>query len=47
MTTYRRNAGDGLSALFKGRKISRGAAWGIMIIVQLQHHRVRAQRCAR
>ena len=32
MTTYRRNAGDGLSALFKGRQISRGAAWGIMII---------------
>ncbi len=32
MTTYRRNAGDGLSALFKGRHVSRGAAWGIMII---------------
>jgi hypothetical protein len=32
MTTYRRNAGDGLAALFKGRKISRGAAWGFMII---------------
>jgi len=32
MTTYRRNAGDGLAALFKGRKISRGAAWGVMII---------------
>jgi hypothetical protein len=32
MTTYRRNAGDGLAALFKGRAISRGAAWGIMII---------------
>jgi len=32
MTTYRRNAGDGLSALFKGRKISRGAAWGAMIL---------------
>jgi hypothetical protein len=32
MTTYRRNAGDGLSALFKGRHFSRGAAWGIMII---------------
>lgn len=32
MTTYRRNAGDGLSALFKGRRISRGAAWGVMII---------------
>jgi hypothetical protein len=32
MTTYRRNAGDGLSALFKGHRVSRGAAWGIMII---------------
>jgi hypothetical protein len=32
MTTYRRNAGDGLAALFKGHRISRGAAWGIMII---------------
>lgn len=32
MTTYRRNAGDGLAVLFKGRHISRGAAWGIMII---------------
>ena len=32
MTTYRRNAGDGLASLFKGRRISRGAAWGIMII---------------
>ena len=32
MTTYRRNAGDGLASLFKGRHISRGAAWGIMII---------------
>jgi len=32
MTTYRRSAGDGLAALFKGKKISRGAAWGIMII---------------
>lgn len=32
MTTYRRNAGDGLSALFRGRHVSRGAAWGIMII---------------
>ncbi len=32
MTTYRRNAGDGLAALFKGRRISRGAAWGMMII---------------
>jgi hypothetical protein len=32
MTTYRRNAGDGLASLFKGRHISRGATWGIMII---------------
>lgn len=32
MTTYRRNAGDGLAALFKGKKFNRGAAWGIMII---------------
>lgn len=32
MTTYRRNARDGLAALFKGKKISRGAAWGVMII---------------
>jgi hypothetical protein len=32
MTTYRRSAGDGLAALFKGRHVSRGAAWGIMII---------------
>lgn len=32
MTTYRRNVGDGLAALFKGKKISRGATWGIMII---------------
>ena len=32
MTTYRRNAGDGLSALFRGRHVSRGATWGIMIL---------------
>jgi len=32
MTTYRRSAGDGLAALFRSKKISRGAAWGIMII---------------
>ena len=32
MTTYRRSAADGLAALFKGRKISRGAAWGAMIV---------------
>ncbi len=32
MNTYRRNVGDGLLALFKGRKFNRGAAWGMMII---------------
>jgi hypothetical protein len=32
MTTYRRNIGDGLVALFKSRRINRGAAWGLMII---------------
>src|SRR5512138_3050214 len=36
MTTYRRNTGDGLRALFRdlthGRKFNRGAAWGMMII---------------
>jgi hypothetical protein len=32
MSTYRRNAGDGLLALFKGHRLSRGAAWGVMII---------------
>jgi hypothetical protein len=32
MTTYRRNAGDGLAALFRGRQFNRGAAWGMMII---------------
>ena len=32
MTTYRRNVGDGLATLFRGKKISRGATWGIMII---------------
>ena len=35
MTTYRRNAGDGLAALFKGRKFNRGAAWGVMILAAL------------
>ena len=30
MTTYRRGAG--LAALFRGRRINRGAAWGMMII---------------
>lgn len=36
MTTYRKNAGDGLAALFRdltrGRRFNRGAAWGLMII---------------
>ena len=36
MTTYRRNPGDGLRALFRdltrGRRFNRGAAWGLMII---------------
>ncbi len=36
MTTYRRNSGDGLAALFRdltrGRRFNRGAAWGLMII---------------
>ncbi len=35
MTTYRRNVGDGLSALFRDLtrgRIQRGAAWGLMII---------------
>src|SRR3990172_1794811 len=32
MSTYRRNIGDGLVALFKGRSFNRGATWGIMII---------------
>ena len=36
MTTYRRNAWDGLLALFRdmtrGRRFNRGAAWGLMII---------------
>jgi hypothetical protein len=32
MTTYRRNIGDGLLALFKSRRFNRGAAWGVMII---------------
>jgi hypothetical protein len=36
MTTYRRNTGDGLLALFRdltrGRRFNRGAAWGLMII---------------
>jgi hypothetical protein len=32
MTTYRRSAGAGLLALFRGRRFNRGAAWGMMII---------------
>jgi hypothetical protein len=32
MSAYRRNAGDGLASLFRGRRINRGAAWGLMII---------------
>ena len=32
MTGYRRNVGDGLAALFRGRRFNRGAAWGLMII---------------
>jgi len=32
MTVYRRNVGDGLAALFRGRRFNRGAAWGLMII---------------
>ncbi|HJS20030.1 MAG TPA: hypothetical protein VJ785_14880 [Anaerolineales bacterium] len=32
MSTYRRNAGDGLASLFRGRRFSRGAAWGLMIM---------------
>lgn len=36
MTVYRRNSGDGLSAMFRdmtrGRRLNRGAAWGMMII---------------
>jgi len=36
MTTYRKNAGDGLASLFRGmtrgRRFNRGAAWGLMIL---------------
>jgi hypothetical protein len=32
MTAYRRNLGDGLVALFKSRRMNRGATWGLMII---------------
>jgi hypothetical protein len=32
MSQYRRTIGDGLVALFKGRRFNRGAAWGLMIV---------------
>jgi len=36
MTAYRKNSGDGLASLFRditrGRRLNRGAAWGLMII---------------
>ena len=32
MSAYRRNAGDGLASLFRGRRFTRGAVWGLMII---------------
>ena len=32
MTAYRRNSGAGLAELFRGRRLNRGAAWGMMII---------------
>ena len=32
MSANRRNAGDGLASFFRGRRFSRGAAWGLMII---------------
>ena len=32
MATYRRNIGDGLVALFRSRRVNRGATWGLMII---------------
>ncbi|WKZ47689.1 MAG: hypothetical protein QY306_17945 [Anaerolineales bacterium] len=39
MTTYRRNSGDGLRALFRdmthGRRLNRGAAWGMIILMAL------------
>ncbi len=39
MTTYRRNTGDGLRALFRdlsrGRRFNRGAAWGLIILMAL------------
>lgn len=35
MSAYRRNAGDGLMALFRGRRFNRGAAWGMIILAAL------------
>jgi hypothetical protein len=35
MSTYRRNIGDGLVALFKSRRFNRGATWGLMIVCAL------------
>ncbi len=32
MNAYKRNVGDGLLALFKGRRVTSGALWGLMII---------------
>ena len=32
MCAYRKNTGDGLASLFRGRAFNRGAAWGLMII---------------
>lgn len=32
MTVYRRSSGISLSALLRGRRLNRGAAWGMMII---------------
>ena len=32
MTTYRQTTGGGLAKLIKGRTLSPGAAWGIMIL---------------
>ncbi|HEY2980984.1 MAG TPA: hypothetical protein VGJ22_07385 [Anaerolineales bacterium] len=32
MAAYRRNIGDGLVALFRSRRVNRGATWGLMIV---------------
>ena len=32
MSAYRRSSGEGLASLFRGRNVSRGAVWGLMII---------------